>query len=182
MTSLTLSNATPYIAMFTVLKGEQVVARIPGIAPGAQLQIPETHTYQVTASTILDGNIYTSAPIDVDGPSSFLARMLRLPSQTAYEFNVVESPSTRPDQLQFHKTTLSPVTFFISREGIMLQHVVVTDVSRMKTLDISGHYQVHAVINGITTQTVTTTDPDAVITAVVDACSLESGCFTLVVG
>ena len=38
MSSLTLSNNTPCIAMFTALKGGLVIARIPGIAPGAQLR------------------------------------------------------------------------------------------------------------------------------------------------
>lgn len=179
MSSLTLSNNTPYIAMFTALKGGLVIARIPGIAPGAQLQIPTVDTYQVTASTILEGNTYLSATMDIDGATSFLAQVLQVPAQGTYEFNVVQSPSTRSDQLQFLKTTLNPVTFSIARDGVTVQNVVVPDSFQMETLAIDDTFHVYAVINGITTATVTTTNPYAVITAVVDTSELEEGYFTL---
>lgn len=179
MSSLTLRNNTPYIAMFTVLKGQQVIARIPGIAPGAQMAIPVTDSYQVEASTIIEGNTYTSAPMDIQSATRFLAQVLQTPVQGAYEFKVVELPSTRSDQLQFEKTTLSPVTFSILRDGVTLQNVVVSDTFRIETLTIDDAYHVYAVVNGITTETVTTTNPDAVITAIEDTSDGELGYFTL---
>lgn len=179
MSSLTLSNSTPYIAMFTALKGGQVIARIPGIAPGAQMIVPTDDTYQVTASTILDDNTYTTAPIDLNGPTCFLAQVMQVPSQGTYEFNVVQSPSTRSDQLQFQKTCLNPVTFSIARDGHTVQNVVVEDSFQMQTLAIDDTFHVYAIINGVTTDTVTTTNPASVITAVVDTSRFDQGYFTL---
>ena len=40
MSALTFQNQTPYIAQYLVYKGEQVVARLPGVAPGATLRVP----------------------------------------------------------------------------------------------------------------------------------------------
>ncbi len=179
MSSLTLRNNTPYIAMYTVHKGGQVIARIPGIAPGAKLEVPVDNAYQVTASTIIDGNTYLSAPIDMSSPAGFLAQILQVPEQGTYQFNMIELPSTRADQLQFQKTTLASVTFSIARDGAILQDVVVNDSFRMVTLAVDDTYSIYAIINGITTAAVTTTNPDAVITAIVDTSTLEQGYFTL---
>jgi hypothetical protein len=179
MSSLSLRNSTPYIAMFVVLKGEQVLVRMPGIAPGAQLQVPTDTSFQITARAVIGGNTYSSAPIDEVGAGNFLAQVIQVRSQGTYEFNVVQTPSTEPDQLQFHKTCLSPVTFVISRDGVVMQNVVVTDSFEMKTLDIGGAFGVYAIINGITTETVLTANPAAVITAVADNSVFEQGYFSL---
>ena len=74
MTMLTFLNKTDYPAQFLVKKGEQVVARLPAIAPQAVMQVPSTDDYQVTATTIIENNTYTSAPIQVTGASGFLAQ------------------------------------------------------------------------------------------------------------
>lgn len=179
MSRLILRNNTLHIAMFVVRKGEQVVARIPGLAPGAQLQIPTTGVYRVMATTMIEGNTYTSAPMDVSGATGFLARVVQVQSQGTYEFDIVQTSSTSSDQLQFQKTCPFPVTFAIARDGVPMQAVVVTDSFEVKTLDISDTFYIHAVVNGVTTSTVATTNPDAVITAVVDTSHLEQGYFTL---
>lgn len=181
MNTLTLMNATSYIAAFVVSRGQQVIARLPGLAPGAQLQVPATDDYTVVATTVIDGNTYTSAPLNVTGAASFLAQVRQSSAQGTYEFEVVESPSTRPDELQFQKTTLGPVTFALSRNGVLLQNVVVTDSFETKTVETAQQWTAYAIINGITTDTVTTTNPDATITAVVDTSTLDQGYFTLVV-
>lgn len=182
MSTLTLRNTTTFIAQFVVSRGQQVIARLPGLAPGAQLQVPVTDTFQVVASTMIEGNTYTSAPVAVTGAAGFVAEVLQAGAQGTYEFTMVEVPSTRPDQLQFQKTSLAPVTFTISRNGAMLQSVVVSDSFRMQTLDIGDTYSIYAIVNGITTDTVTTTHPDATITAVVDTGIMEDGYFALELG
>ena len=181
MHALTLGNTTSYIAQFVVSRGEQVIARVPGLAPGAQLQVPVTDDCTVTATTVIDGNTYTSAPLDFTGAASFLAQVRQEATQGTYVFEVIEGPSTRPDQLQFQKTTLGPVTFTLSRNGIVLQNVVVTDSFQTTTVETGQAWTVYAIVNGITTDTVTTTNPDATITAVFDTSSLDQGYFTLVV-
>ncbi|UHQ24964.1 hypothetical protein LVB77_09945 [Lysobacter sp. 5GHs7-4] len=179
---ITLRNTTNYIAQFVIRKGGQIIARLPGIAPEAQMVVPTEGTYQVTAMTIIDGNTYTSAPMDVTGACSFLAQVLQVPQQGAYEFDVVQGHSTRPDQMQFQKTTLSPVTFTIDKDGVPMQAVVVADSFSMETLDISDTFHIYAVVNGVTTDTVSTANPNAEVTATSDTSTLEQGYFTLDVG
>ncbi|RDZ28143.1 hypothetical protein [Lysobacter silvisoli] len=179
---ITLRNTTQYIAQFVVRKGGQVIARLPGIEPNAQMVVPTEGTYQVTAMTIIDGNTYTSAPMDVTGAVSFLAQVLQVREQGTYEFDVVQGYSTRPDQMQFQKTTLAPVTFTIDKDGVPMQAVVVPDSFTMQTLDISDTFYVYAVVNGVTTATVSTTNLNAQVTATSDTSTLEQGYFTLEIG
>ncbi|MGN6151534.1 MAG: hypothetical protein ACTHOH_05920 [Lysobacteraceae bacterium] len=181
MSALTLGNTTSYIAQFVVSRSQQVIARVPGLAPGAQLQVPVTDDYTVIATTVIDGNTYTSAPLNVTGAASFLAQVRQDAAQGTYVFEVVESPSTSPDELQFQKTTLGPVTFTLSRNGALLQNVVVTDSFETKTVQTAQQWTAYAIVNGITTAPVMTTNPDATITAVLDTSTLEQGYFTLVV-
>ena len=96
--SLTLRNSTNYAATFIVRQDQQVIARLPSIAAGSQLVVPLVDTYQVTATTVIDGNTYTSAPIDVSGAMGFLAQVIQVAPQGTYEFNVVEVPSRAPNQ------------------------------------------------------------------------------------
>ena len=182
MSALTLRNHTDLVTQFLVSRGQQVIARLPGIASGAQLQVPTAAVYQIVATTVIEGNTYTSAPLDVSGPAGFLAQVRQHAAQGTYQFDVVQMASTRPDELQFRKTSLSPVTFTIARNGVMLQTLVVANSFQMVTLNIGDTYSIFAVINGVTTDTVTTTDPDATITAIADTSDLEFGYFTLQVG
>lgn len=182
MSFLILRNNTAFIAQFVVSRGQQVIARIPGLAPGAQLQVPTAAVYQVVATTVIEGNTYTSAPLEVTGAAGFLAQVRQHAAQGTYQFEAVQVASTRPDELQFRKTSLSPVTFTIARNGVMLQTLVVANSFQMVTLNIGDTYSIFAVINGVTTDTVTTTDPDATITAIADTSGLEFGYVTLQVG
>ena len=179
MSSLTFLNTTPYIAQFVVNKGEQIVARLPGIAPGATLQVPSDDTYQVTATTILEGNTYTSAPATVSGAAGFVAQVLQNGQQGTYDFEMKLEASNAADQMVFQKTTIGPVTFTISKNGVQLQSVVVQNSFLVKTLQIGSTYSMYAVINGVTTSTAQTSNANATITAVVDNTDLEAGYFTL---
>ncbi len=179
MSALTFTNTTQYIAQFVVKKGEQVVARLPGIAPNATLSVPSNDTYQVTATTILENNTYTSAPATVSGASGFLAQVKQNCSQGTYDFEMLVQPSSAADQLVFQKTTIGPVTFNIFKNGTLLQTVVVPDSFRNRTIQIGSSYSIYAVINGVTTCMVNTTNPDAVITALTNNTDLEAGYSTL---
>ena len=78
-------------------------------------------------------------------------------------------PSSDPHQVQFRKTTIGTVTFHLSASGKPLQSVVVTHDATPSTLQIGDTYSIYAVINGITTDTVTTADPDAVLAVIEEA-------------
>jgi hypothetical protein len=179
MSALTFLNNTAFIAQYLVSKGDQVVARLPGIAPGAMLQVPSNDTYQITASTVLAGNSYTSAPVTVNGSASLLARVQQRNPQGSYDFELVSSSSSAVDTLTFQKTTIGPVTFTILKDGVELQRVVVTDSFRVRTLAIGSTYDIYAVINGVTTDTWHTSNPNATITALTDDSDMEAGYFTL---
>ena len=179
MSVLTFLNTTGYIAQFVVNKGDQVVARLPGIKSNASMNVPTDDTYTVTASTILDGNTYTSAPSVVSGAACFVARVLQSNVQGTYDFELLQEASTSADEMVFQKTTIGPVTFNISKDGVYLQSVVVPDSFRSVSLAIGNTYSMYAVINGVTTDTVQTTNPNATITALLDTSDLESGYFTL---
>lgn len=179
MSNMTLGNNTASVAQYVVLKGEQVIARLPGIKPGAQLLVPTNDIYQITATAVIGGNTYISAPLDVTGPTNFLAQVVQVQSQGTYEFNVVELPSSDPNQLQFQKTCISPVTFTITKDGTPLQSIVVNNSFEMRAMEIGDRYSIYAVINGVTTSTVDTTNPSATVVANTDTSTLESGYYTL---
>lgn len=181
MSALTLTNSTSYIAQYVIHRGGLALARLPGLAPGATLSVPEAETFEITASTILEGNTYTSAPIAVSGATRFLAQVKQQRAQQTYEFEVVTTPSSVANLMQFEKTSLGPVTFQITHQGVPVQDVVVPDSFVQVTVEISDVYSVYAVINGITTDSVTTSNPNATVTAVSEATDMEFGYFTLVI-
>jgi hypothetical protein len=179
MSALTFRNHTDFVAQFVVYRGEQVIARLPGLASGEHFAVPTAAVYRVVATTVIEGNTYTSAPLDFTGAARFVARVRQSSAQGTCEFEVVEEASTRPDQLQFQKTTPGPVTFSLSSNGVVLQNVVVTDSFQTKTLQTAQEWTAYAIVNGITTGTVTTTNPGATITAVADTSARQEGDFTL---
>jgi hypothetical protein len=166
---LTLQNHTRYIAMFVVKRGDMTIARLPGLAPGAAQQVPTTQTYTVVATTVLEGNTYTSAPIVFTDAMRFLAQVVQQQAQGTYAFEVVSMSSSDPAQLQFETTTIGPVTFEVSANGRHLQSVVIANAFTRQTLQLDGTYSIYAVINGITTDIVTIDDRDAVLAVVEDA-------------
>jgi hypothetical protein len=181
MSYLSLRNQTPSVAQFVIRKGDQIIGRIPGIAPNASVEVPINNIYEVTAMAVIDGNTYTSAPLTVSGATGFLAQVIQLQEQGAYEFNVVETPSRNPGQLQFQKTCLSQVPFTISQNGKPLQTVVVTNSFETVALNIGDTFSIYAVVNGVTTDTVSTTNPVATITAVQDTSDMTYGYYSLAI-
>ena len=181
MSSLTLRNNTPFPVVYVVKKGDQIIARTPPVAPGAVLQVPGTQTRTVVATTVIEGNTYTSAPITVPGSAGFLARVLQHAPQGTYLFDMQEIPPRGPDRLEFQTTTTTPVTFTISNNGSHLQTVVVKHAFNSVTLSLANTYSIYAIINGITTDVVQTDDADAVVTAVEGTCALEHGHYMLVI-
>lgn len=179
MSNMTLRNNTDFVGQFVVRKGQQIIARIPGIAPNASMTVPTDNTFEVVATAVIEGNTYTSAPLDVSGSTGFLAQVIQVPAQGTYEFNVVETPSRNPTQLQFQKTCLSQVTYTITKNGKTLQTIVVPNSFEIVTLDIGDSYYIYAVINGVTTETEVTTNPLAMVTAVEDTSDMEYGYYML---
>lgn len=183
--SITLRNTTGYIAQFVVFQGDRLVSRLVGLTPGAQVVVPLQTRFEVVASTLLEGNRYTAAPVFVDSSApnapALLAQLRQDTAQASFKFEVVESLSPDAARMSFQKTCPNPVTFTLSRDGHLLQHVVVSTSFQGASLLVSGSLSVHAVINGITTDTAMTNNPEAVITAVEDNSVNEAGFFALAV-
>ena len=181
MSRLTLLNETDFLVMFIVRKGDMTIARTPAFPRGVIVQVPTRQTYTVVAVTVIEGNTYTSAPISVSGPAGFLARILQHGAQGTYEFDMQELPPRSPDQMEFQTTTTGAVTFTISCNGILLQSVIVNDAFRTVTLSLADTYTLYAVIDGVTTATIQTANPDATITARAGPGGAEAGDYALVV-
>lgn len=179
--SIILLNQTQYAAQYTIKEGQQVIAKVPAVQPNAQMSIPVNDVYEVIATTVIEGNTYSSAPLTVSGSMGFLAQVLQVSSQGTYEFDVAMFQNGAPDQLAFQKTCINPVTFTIGKNGKPLQNVVVTSSFQTQTLDISNTFSIDAVINGIATETVTTSNPRATVTAIVDNSILGSSYYSLAV-
>lgn len=181
MSLLTFKNTTQYIAQFVVKKGDLVVARLLGLAPNGEIDVPPDDIYDVQAVTVIDGNTYKSAPLQIQGAASLLAETTQDATQGCAEFRLVASPAEAGNQLSFAKTTLGPVTFELSKQGKLMQTVVVPDSFQPKTLALSDSYSIYAVLNGVTTNLVTTSHPAATITAISDDATAEAGYFSLVI-
>jgi hypothetical protein len=179
--TITLLNQTQFDAQYVVKKGEQIISNLPAIQPNAKQTVPVSDTYQVTATTLIEGNTYTSAPLNVAGSMGFLAQVLQVKAQGTYEFDVVEFPSSASDQLSFQKTCINPVTFTILKDGKALQNIVVNNSGQNKTLDISNTFYIYSVINGVTTETLVTSSPQATVTAVTNDSMLERDYYSLVI-
>jgi len=65
MSALIFGNQTPYIAQFIAKRGQLIMARLPGVEPGAELQVPSDDVYTMVATTIIEGNTYSTAPVTV---------------------------------------------------------------------------------------------------------------------
>jgi hypothetical protein len=181
MSALTFRNQTLYIAQFVAKQGELIMARLPGVEPQAELHVQADDEYSVVATTMIEGNTCSTAPATVTGPVQLLAQVTQNAAEGTYEFEMLTEPSPQADQIMFQKTTIGPVTFTLFKNGAAVQSVVVQDSFKTESLTINGSYSAYAVINGITTETVQTTNPNAVITAVVDNSEFEPGYFSLTV-
>lgn len=178
---MTLRNDTFHPATFQVKKGGMVIARTPAIVYGAALQIPTSEAYTVVATTVIDGNTYTSAPISFSGAACFVAKVLQHGTQSPYQFEMMQASPRSADHLEFQNTTRAPVTFILSYAGIWLQTVVARAAFDTVSIPLAGGYSLYAVINGVTTDSLQTDDPDAVIAARVGPGGAEAGDFELAI-
>lgn len=179
---ITLTNNTSYVAQFLVYKGEQLIDRIPGIEAGGKCLVPTSDTYQVTATSVLNKNTYISSPMSAKPGDKFKAQVLQISNQGTYDFDVVRSDGSKPDSMEFETTTNSPVIFSVLKDNKPLQNVTVSDNYIGESLYVGNTFQIYAVINGVTTSTITTNDGSANISAQNNTSALEADFFHLALG
>ncbi|WMS87014.1 hypothetical protein [Pleionea litopenaei] len=177
--NITLINDTAYVAQFVVRKGDQVIARIPGVEPKGKIQVPTADSYQVRATTILNKNTYQTAPKSANPGDKFLAQVLQISDQGTYDFQIVEGAGSKPDSMEFESTTNTPVIFNVMKDGKPLQSVTVSDNFNSESLYVGSNFYIYAVINGVTTATLNTNDGSAVISAENNTSALEADYFHL---
>jgi hypothetical protein len=177
--AITLLNNTQYPAQYTILKGQLVATSLTTVAPGASVLVPAESLYTVNAATTLDGNLHTSAPLRVSPGVGFSAGIRQDAGLQTYMFEVLEIPSSGPNQLEFESSCKSEVVFTILKNSRPLQSIVLTEPFKKSILALSDTYSVRAVINGVTTDVATTNDPNATITAVDDTADSSAGYYTL---
>lgn len=169
MSALRLSNQTHFPAYFVISRGQQIIARLPNLNAGASAEIPTQQVFNVTASTIINGATLTTAAQSFEGAAGFLAQVRQNIREGHLEFELISVPPRQPNQVQFQKTSLAPVSFTLSANNHYLQTVVVSNSYQLISLDLADTYSIYAVINGVTTELVSTSDPSAAIDAVVDS-------------
>jgi len=177
MSNLTLVNDTDHVAQFVVKRGELVIARIPGVAPGGKVLVPTDMDFEVLASVVVDAETPVTASHKVGGAARFIANLSA--GSATPGFDLVAKPAARPDAFQFEKTCLNPVVFAIMRDGRPLQNVVVNDSFESAVVRIGNLFSVHAVVNGKSSNHGVTSNANAHVTLTRDQNGPGEGFFAL---
>jgi hypothetical protein len=168
MTQITLQNTTQYPALIYVQQGDTLTGRVPVDTSGGNVVIPTTNTYSVTATAKLpDGNTYTTGPRSFSVNSqTVLAQVLQ--SNGTWNFQLALSPGQAPSTITLENSCISPVTFTVTRNGSPLSTVLVVDAYNNATVSTIEEYSFYSVVNGVTSQTITTTNNNITVIAYQD--------------
>ncbi|MCY1020184.1 hypothetical protein [Pyxidicoccus sp. MSG2] len=170
MSAIKLVNSVPAAnspsVEFRLSQGTNQVARI-GVHAGGQASVPTTTNYQVKAFTTMGDFSLTSNTLSFNNTSATLLAQV-LTEDGFYDFQLVQSPGTQPSALVCENTWRNPVQFTISQPGSPVQIVTVVDEHNNTTVSTAQQWQCYAIADGITTATVTITDPNATITVTPD--------------
>jgi hypothetical protein len=170
MSALKLVNNVPAANVptveFRLFQGSNQIARI-GVHAGGQASIPTTTNYQVQASTSMGDFSLTSNPVSFNATSATLTAQV-LTEDGFYDFRLVQSSGTHPSALVCENTWRNPVQFTITQPGTPVQIITVVDEHNNTVVSTAQQWQCYAIANGITTQTVTLTNPNATITLTAD--------------
>lgn len=180
MSAITLLNRTDRLVVFRIHSGERPVLRPPALAPGASQRIPTAVVHRVVATTEVEGNTYTSAPVETVGAADFVARMVSVPPHSLHALELQREAATRPDRLLLQAETPSSATFVVQREDGARQTVVVYSAGEA-SVHIRETFSIYAIVDGVTTGTLSTDDPDARIAVVPEPGMPASGDYVLVV-
>lgn len=163
---LILANKTSAGAQFFVKQGDIVLDRVPTVPANAAMYLPTEDHFEVVASTIIDGNQYMTAPVplDISRASNLTVQMVQNKEQGTYSFVLDPQPGSALNKLKVRNTLRTPVRLTLIKDNRRVQSVVV-EAGNGLSLSIEKVFKIYAVINGITTDVVTTTNPNSSITA-----------------
>lgn len=166
-TGFTLVNTTPTSAEFRVLQGSNQIAKV-SVAPGASARMPMGNAYSVSATTMIGGLALTTATVSFKAHSAFLIARVKLSAPGLYGFELLRIGATQPKAIVLENTWRAPVTFNITRNDSPIDILTVVDAYDELPVSTAQQWQIFAIVNGMTTPSVQTTNPDATITVYPD--------------
>lgn len=173
---ITFLNSTGFDATCVVLDKARTDAVNVLVAPQHFAQLSTAHRYTVVAEHVVHGVVRRSVPVTVTGGAKFFASAIHDPSQKADVLTIEHVPDAGSKVLRFHVDGLAPVDFMIERDGAAFRTITTSDARSEYAVQIDESYTIFAVVNGITTDEVSTTNANALVTvASIDGASLSWG-------
>jgi len=167
MTRITLVNRSGKSAYFALSQAGTPAGLIP-VGAGGYVVIPVSDTYAVTATTTMeDGNTYATAPATFTSTAQDVTAQV-LQNAGTFSFGLVTRPGSQLSTIALTNTTKASVQFRIARGGAPLATVQVLDAYRSGAISTRREYGFYAVVDGITTATITTMQNDPAVAVVRD--------------
>lgn len=162
MSRMTFKNKVQdFPAQFNITQNGDLTG-IVSASSGGKVTVPTSDSYEVYGMITLGDNIYTT------GKQTFEARSQNVLAQCkqrdgTFVFELVLSPGTQPQMITFRNTTTVDVQFHINKNDSPLEAVKVCDPYNQVSISTEDIYSIQAIVNGITTECVSTTDPNATL-------------------
>ena len=168
MSNIILKNNTSVSALIYMFQGTTLSGRIPVGANGGSVMVPTTNSYSVTGTiTMDDGNTYVTAPASFSSPSqNVLAQVFQ--NEGTYTFQLLTTSGTTPSAITVSNSCKYPVQFSIKRDGSPLSSVIVVDSYNDDSISTMQTYTFAGVVDGITTEPITSSNPSIVVAVVAD--------------
>ena len=164
--AITLINKVPGSTVpmveFRLAQGTNQIARL-GVHAGGKASIPTTTNYQVQATTQIGNFTLTSNTLSFNTTSATLLGQVYT-EDGFYDFQLRQLAGSQPSALVCENTWRSPVTFKISQPGSPVQIVTVVNEHNTASVSTAQQWECYAIANGITTEPIIITDPNATIT------------------
>jgi hypothetical protein len=171
MSRITLVNRSGASAYFSLSQAGTPAGQI-SVGAGAYVVIPTSDTYAISATTMMaDGNTYVSAPATFTSMAQDVTAQV-LQNGGTFTFGLVTRPGSQLSTITLTNTTKAPVQFRVARGGSPLASVQVLDAFRNGTISTKRAYGFYAVVEGVTTATIETTQNDPAVAVVRDTDAL----------
>jgi hypothetical protein len=157
---IVINNRTTYPCKVTVTRDGTLSSSLPLAANGhAHMRTSQLYTV-IGYTTMEDGNTVVSAPVHFSASSHDIIAEILL-QDGAYVFRLVVSAGTHPDELTLYNHTKCPVSFDISMDHTPLRLVTVVNKQAHRAVSTREVYNFSAHVYGVTTATITTSNPEA---------------------
>ncbi len=160
MSSLTFINRVQeFPAQFDITQNGELNG-IVSADIGGKVSVPTSNSYTVYAVINLDDNTYTTGIRTFEAQSQNILAQCKQRDGTI-SFELVLGPGTQPNMITLRNTTRTDVQFFVRKNDTPLETVMVCGPYIQESIDTTDNYSIKAVVNGITTEDVGTSDPNA---------------------